>query len=158
MASITPPGQPAHEFQYTPVDLTSQYAPPSVNTSAPQTLYTYNTEQQPTLITRPDGKTIQFSYDTAGRLSSATTPSGVTSYSYSSATGNLDSIAAPGGENISYAYDGRLLTAAAWSGPVSGSVGRTYDNNFRLTGQTVNDTNPIAFTYDNDGLLTKPAV
>ena len=29
LASLTPPGKPAHGFAYTPVDLESEYAPPA---------------------------------------------------------------------------------------------------------------------------------
>ena len=34
-------------------------------------------------------------------------------------------------EVINYSYDGELLTSAASSRPVSGSVGQAYDANFR---------------------------
>ena len=37
---------------------------------------------------------------------------------------------------------------------MAGSVGRTYDNDFRLTTLTVNDQDPVSFGYDNDSLLT----
>ena len=47
-----------------------------------------------------------------------------------------------------------MPTSVTWKGSVKGSVGVTYDNNFRVTGQTVNGGNTISFGYDSDGLLT----
>jgi RHS repeat-associated protein len=77
----------------------------------------------------------------------------VLTYAYHPTTGNLSSIAAPG-STLSYTYDGSLLTQSTWSGTVSGSVGRTYDNNFRITSQSVNGANTVTFGYDTDSLLT----
>jgi len=37
---------------------------------------------------------------------------------------------------------------------VAGNVSRTYDNNFRITSQSVNGANTVNFGYDNDSLLT----
>ncbi len=52
------------------------------------------------------------------------------------------------------AWDGFLPTGETWSGPVSGSLSRTFDNNFRVTGIGVDGQTPTAYTYDADGLLT----
>ena len=41
-----------------------------------------------------------------------------------------------------------------WGGPVAGTVGVSYDRDFRVTSQTVNGGNSVAFGYDTDGLLT----
>ena len=60
----------------TPVDLMSTYTPPDVGAGTNVTTYQYNFDRQPTLINRPDGQTIDFGYDSAGRLSTITTPSG----------------------------------------------------------------------------------
>ena len=51
-------------------------------------------------------------------------------------------------------YDGSLLTQSPWSGPISGSVNWTYDNNYRKTSQRVNGGHTVTFTYDADDLLT----
>ena len=66
MTKLTPPGKPEHEFEYNSVDLTDNYNPPDVGLSNDQTAYGYNLAKQPTLVTRPDGKTIGFTYDTLG--------------------------------------------------------------------------------------------
>ena len=155
VTSITPSGRPAHAFSYTPVDLEQNYTPPDVGFSPRNTQYTYNLDRQLTLVTRPDGQTIQLGYEpTGGRLSTLTLPgSQVTTYAYHATTGNLSTITAPGA-TLSYTYDGSLLKTTTWSGTVGGSVSRDYDNNFRITSQSVNGGNTISFGYDTDSLLT----
>jgi len=154
LASLTPPGRPAHAFAYTPVDLTTQYSPPDVNPGADTTQYTYNFEKQPVLTTRPDGQTIAYGYDSAGRTSTVTIARGTLTYAYDPATGNPASVSAPGGIGLAYGYDGSLLTTETWTGPVAGTVARTYDANFRQSTDLVNGANAIAYGYDADGLLT----
>jgi YD repeat-containing protein len=111
VTSITPPGKPAHTFAYTPVDLEQEYRPPVIGLPSHNTQYTYNLDRQLTLVTRPDGQTLQLGYEPAGgRLSTLTLPgSQVTTYAYSATTGNLSTITAPG-STLSYGYDGSLLT------------------------------------------------
>ncbi len=150
--SITPPGRPAHAFDYTPVNLEALYTPPAIGGPV-TTQYTYNLDRQLTLVTRPDGQTISPGYETGGRLSSLTLPTGPVGYSYDPTRGTLASVTAPG-ETLSYSYDGSLLTSEAWAGAVAGTVSRTYNTDFRITGLSVNGSN-ITFAYDNDGLLTQ---
>src|SRR5205807_1502909 len=40
-----------------------------------------------------------------------------------------------------------------WTGPVAGSVGRTYDDSFRVNGFLVNGADPIDLRYDDDDLV-----
>ncbi|TAN67540.1 MAG: PASTA domain-containing protein, partial [Methylobacter sp.] len=153
LTSLTPPGQASHLFDYTAVDQAKDYTPPSVNTTDPATHYSYNRDKQLELITRPDGQTLDWIYDSAGRLQTLTAPHGDTAYSYDSA-GRLQSLAAPDNVVLSYGYDGSLLTGAALTGPVSGSLSRSYDNDFRVTTLSVNGVDPFTYQYDKDSLLT----
>ncbi|MBL8253480.1 MAG: RHS repeat protein, partial [Candidatus Competibacter sp.] len=153
LTSLTPPGRSAHVFAYTPVDLTQQYTPPAVDAGNPSTVYAYNADQQLTQVSRPDGQTVSFASDGAGRLNTLTTPSGAYDYSYNAA-GKLAGIAAPDG-GLAYSYSGALLTQTAWTGAVAGAVGFAYDNDFRLTSVSVNGANPVAYQYDPDSLLTR---
>jgi|GEM_PF-957188 len=153
LISVTPPGRPAHTFAYTPVDLVATYTPPAVPGTGP-TQYAYNLDRQLTTITRPDNLTLNFAYDTAGRLSTLTVPTGQYSYTYHATTGHLTSITAPGGGTLTYTYDGALRISTAWGGTITGNVSRTFDNNFRITSQSINGGNTISFTYDNDSRLT----
>ena len=151
--SITPPGRPAHEFEYTAVDLMQEYDPPYVSPAVDTTHYTYNLDRQIDLISRPDGQTIDYTYDTAGRLDTITMPRGVVDYAYDPATGNLFTITDPDGGMITYGHDGSLFTDTAWTGEVSGSIHRVYDDDFRIDSRTVNGAHLVSFVYDNDGLV-----
>jgi RHS repeat-associated protein len=160
VTSISPPNRASHLFSYTVVDLEEQYTPPDVGAVTNSTVYSYNLDKLLTLITRPDGQTLKFDYDMAGgckcvRLSKLTLPTGSLSYAYDSTTGKLGSITTPDGDSLTYTYTGTLLANATWAGSVTGSVGRTYDNDFRLVSLTVNGADPVSFQYDADSLLTK---
>jgi RHS repeat-associated protein len=151
--SITLPSTELHQFSYTPVDLTSSYTPPSLGSSSPSTQYTYDVDRELTMVTRPDSATIAYGYDAAGRLVTTTYPQGTLTFAYNATTGQLVSRTAASGEGLQYAYDGFLRTGVTWSGPVVGTLTLSFDNNFRMTSQTVNGT-ALSFTYDADGLLT----
>lgn len=154
VSAISPPGRPAHSFQYTPVNLESEYAPPDTGLPERRTRFTYNLDKQLVRIVRPDGKTVSLDYDPGGRLATLTAPRGATQFVYDPMTGNLASIAAPDGGALAFAYDGPLLLTSSWTGAVAGSVGRTYDNDFRVVSRSVNGAHAVNFTYDKDSLLT----
>jgi len=155
MTSLTPPGRPAHTFNYTPVDLASRYTAPAVTGGGTnQTTTAYDADQAPTTLTRPDGVAVAVAYDTAGRVTTTTFSRGNVTATYDATTGNVSGLSAPDGIGLAYSYDGSLLTGTTWSGPVAGSVSRTFDADFRVASQSVNGANPVAFTYDADSLLT----
>ncbi|WP_434113447.1 PKD domain-containing protein [Methylocaldum sp. GT1TLB] len=154
LTSLLPPGQPAHLFDYTPLDLTEHYTPPTVEATDPATRYQYNLDKQLTRITRPGGETVTFAYDAGGRLQTVTAPQGETTYAYAyDAAGRLQNLTAPGSLGLNYAYDGALLTQTAWTGSIAGTVGYAYDTDFRVKTVSVNGS-PISFGYDADSLLT----
>ncbi len=151
---VTPPAKPEHEFSYTPVDLEAQYLPPMVpGTGATTSMY--NLDRQLEQIDRPDTQDVTLHYDPVkGRLTSQDTAQGQYLYTYHPTSGQLQTVTAPGGEVLTYSYDGSLLTETEWTGPVAGSVSRTYDTNFRVASQSINGGQTIMFGYDNDSLLT----
>jgi RHS repeat-associated protein len=153
VTSVTPPGRPSHSFDYTPVDLEKSYTPPSLG-FLDSSQMSYNLDQQVSLVSRPAGDTIVPTYDSAGRLSSLATSAGTSSYAYDATTGKLAQIVASDMGKISYAYDGALLTGTTWSGSVSGSIHRSYDNFFRVASESVSGGQAVSFEYDADGLLT----
>jgi len=152
--SITPPGRPKHQFLYSTIDLAENYTPPVVSGGG-QTTYLYNAAKQIKTITRPDAQVINYDYDLAGRLSTFTTPRGTTTYSYIPITGNLGSITAPDGGTLAYTYDGSLPLSETWDGTIKGKVSQTYNNDFRIISQSVNNGLTVNFVYDDDGLLTQ---
>jgi RHS repeat-associated protein len=151
VTSVTPPGRPAHSFTFTPVNLQSSYTPPAPPMTV--TSYRYNTQRQLTEALRPDGTTIGLRYDTGGRLTEISTPEGTYKYTYGSGT-NLASASSPDGNGIAYTFDGSLLTGMTWTGVVTGSLVRTYDNLFRVASDTLNGSS-VPYSYDSDNLLTR---
>jgi YD repeat-containing protein len=75
---------------------------------ATPTNYEYNLDRQLTRILRPDGDTVRFTYDTAGRPQGVIHQEGSLVYGYSG-VGNLAAVLAPA-ESLSFDYDGSLLT------------------------------------------------
>jgi RHS repeat-associated protein len=157
LASLTPPGRPAHVFNYKGVDQEELYTPPTVaGIATPQTVYTYNLDRQLTGVTRPDGQQITMNYGpTTGLLDGMTIPSGSYGYSYDVGSAQLTGITAPGNSTLSYGYDGFLLESTTLGGDVNGSVDRTYDNDFRIGSRSVNGASIVVFGYDEDSLLTQ---
>ena len=47
------------------------------------------------------------------------------------------------------------MNQMAWTGPVNGTVDMTYDSHYRVTQETVNGSQLIAFHYSTDHLLTQ---
>ncbi|HLB36951.1 MAG TPA: RHS repeat-associated core domain-containing protein [Gemmatimonadales bacterium] len=150
---VTPQGRPGHGFTYTPVDLTASYNPPAVAEGTTPTGYEYNLDRQLTRILRPDGDTVRFTYDSAGRPQAAIHRDGSLGYTYTG-VGNLATVVAPA-ETLAFSYDGSLLTAVTWSGAISGDMTAVYDNDFRVSELAVNGSPLATFGYDGDGLLTQ---
>jgi RHS repeat-associated protein len=155
VTSITPPGRPSHAFAYSAIDLEESYLPPELGEGLNLTHSTYNLDHQPVEMARPDGTTITLGYDQAGRPSTLILPRGQVAFGYHPTTGNLTTITDPDGKTLSYNYDGSLLTRETWAGTISGNIQYTYDDNFRLTSQSVNGDSSLTFQYDEDSLLTQ---
>ncbi len=159
LTSLSPPGQPAHVFSYTSVDLLSEYLPPDIGAGDTPTRYAYGPDRELTRVTRPDGLTLELNYDNGGscrcgKLTSIVQPRGTNDFQYDSVTGNLTNVTAPDGIRLGYAYDGEFLTNVMYTGLVSGSINYRYDSDFRLRSVGVNGANFIDYQYDADNLLT----
>jgi RHS repeat-associated protein len=154
VTSLVPPGQPAHLFDYTPLNQEENYAPPDVGDDDPATRYAYNLDRQLTRITRPDGQTVDLTYTASGKLDTIRTPHGEYRYTYNPTTGQRSAVTAPDGSTLTDSYDGFLLSGSTWSGAVVGSVTRQFNPDFQVTALAVNDQS-VLFSYDLDGLLTQ---
>jgi YD repeat-containing protein len=146
VTSIVPPGRPAHGFSYSATNLLQLYIPPQPEPplTDPRTVYSYYLDGQLARITRPDAQAINMTYDPeTGQLLAQALPTGQIYYRYDVVTGNLSEVDAPS-ETLAYTYDGSLPTSESWIGAVTGSVSRTYDNNFRITSQSVNGGSTVA--------------
>jgi RHS repeat-associated protein len=154
LVTLTPPGRPAHTLGYTPGDRLASDTPPDVGTGSTRTEYAYGADGELSRITRPDGQTVDIGYDAAGRPDTVTSATGQTRFQYAT-SGLVASVTAPDGVTLAYAYDGALITGETLAGPVSGTVLRTYDGDFRLASETVNGTGFVTFGYDADGLTVQ---
>ncbi len=153
LVSLTPPGRPAHSFHYTKVDQQSEYSPPDLGAGDARTTFVHDIDRQVTQILRPDGHSVGVTYDKGGRPTGVTTQRGTTAITYRTGTRDPITVTTPEGNRLSYGYDGYLLTSATWSGEVNGSVQWAYDSDFRPREERVNGSQPMAFSYDGDGLL-----
>src|SRR2546426_3600556 len=156
LTSLTPPGRFAHFFAYSPVDLESDYTPPAVDSSGTGHVgRTYNLDRQLTRSASDGLPAVIPNYDSLkGRLQSIAFSAGTLSYAYNATTGQVSSITSPGGTQLSYTYDGALLKTMTWSGgPVTGTVTRTFDANFRVATETAGGQK-VSYGYDTDSLLT----
>lgn len=156
--SVTPPSRPPHGFTFDPVDLLQDYKPPPLDQTpnAWNTTDEYNADHDLKKIKLPDGREVTFNYDDAQthRLDGVLLPGRTTTLSYNPNTGNLDSITAqPGNEKIAFGFDGSLPTSETYTGSISASASRTYNNDLRLASSSVNHAQTVNYGYDVDGIL-----
>ena len=162
---LRPPGRLPHGFSYTETNDLRSYMPPHPpGDLSYYTYYEYNLDGQLTHEYLPGDIDISKVYGaTNGRVESKSISYGGSQpdpldYSYyttpQAMVGKLAALSRPY-ETLEFTYDGPLTTGMTWSGIVDGSVKFTYDNNFRVVSEIINDTHTITFQYDRDGLLTK---
>jgi YD repeat-containing protein len=175
LKSLMPPGRGDHRFSFTPVGLTESYVPPSAaggGTGVP-TVYEYDLERRLKELRRADGTLIRIVRDVdTGRTTSVeggtwqpadpTEPHVTWSHAleYQPVTGLLTKVTRTdtlGARELAFSYDGAVLNRESWNGGatgVSGTVGRTYDDHFRVNKLDVNGVGVVEYDYDRDGLLT----
>lgn len=152
LTGVTPPSRPKHAFRFDAADRPDRYTPPPAGTGAVETTYAYNTDHQPTKVTRANGDVIDLGYDTAGRASTVTMPGRSVTLGYDSA-GRVGSSELTGGERVVFGYDGSFPMSETFTGPVAGSISRTFDSHGRVATSSLNGS-PITLSYDADSLLT----
>jgi YD repeat-containing protein len=118
------------------------------------TSWIFDVDRKMDSFTKPGGVSISYGYDGTGRRTSVTFPGGAITRGYSPTTGKLTSVTGPAGMTLTYGYDGNLLTDMTWSGSIAGTVHRVFNNDLRVSSETVNGAGAVSFGYDNDGLLT----
>jgi RHS repeat-associated protein len=154
VVSFTPPGRPAHTLAYSAVDILTGYtAPAAPGVSNRTTTWTYDTDRRLVGTTRPDGSYVTNIHDGTGHTRAQVIAEGA--YLFDWHTNGLPSrIAAPGGVVLTNAYDGSLITRTEWTGPVTGSIDFTYNEDFRIRSLSVNGGYTVDYVYDPDGLVT----
>ncbi len=76
-------------------------------------------------------------------------------FKYDPSTGHLKHIISPDQDTLTYSFDGSLPLSVEWSGQVKGQVDVSYNNDFNVVSQSVNNSHTVNYAYDNDGLLTQ---
>ncbi|HET6508977.1 MAG TPA: DNRLRE domain-containing protein [Baekduia sp.] len=155
LASITPPGRPVHVFTSTALDQPKSYTAPDVGDGATPVTYHYDADRLLTSLDRADGTSLQYDYNAHGSLASIASGGDEVHYHYNSTTGQVTSIDGSDGEDLSFGYDGGLATSDTLSGAVSGTVTRTFNDDFRVSRVQVADGATVDYAYDDDGLLTQ---
>lgn len=164
LLSVTPPSKPAHSFLRNLWGSITQFLPPDLSSiTTEETTYAYNNDKQVSLITRPDGKTLTFTYNsTTGLLSTLALSGGGGSYSYSYDQGRVSTIQSPDGNRVIATYTAALpLSRVFYKASTGGSFYTISDainsENYPTT-QTlaVSGGTSVGITsgYDNDRLLT----
>ncbi len=129
--------------------------PPAVPGAADATTFGYDLDKAVTRISQPGGRQIDLAYDAAGRVATVTFPTGVITTGYDATTGHVTSISGPTGVDLGYSYDGARLTGTTFSGAVNHAIAWSHDGSFRLTSETIDGGNAVAYAYDNDDLVTQ---
>ncbi|WP_377474157.1 MAG: RHS repeat-associated core domain-containing protein [Microcoleus anatoxicus] len=121
---------------------------------------TYDSEQQLTNSTLPSGRTVQGIYNQSGDLERATYPEATVDVTYEKESKRVTKLVrtpADGDtpQEMTFTYDGGLVTEMAWNGVANGTYRYRYDNNFSLVGMQLDDEPEIEMKRDADGLLTQ---
>ena len=149
MTVLTTPVPADHGFSYNKVNLNTEYIPPLSGSYS----FSFDADRRQTIMTFPSGETLITVYETGvNRIEHIMTPDGPIEFDY--ICGSKVGAVTKGGEAISYTYDANLVTGENLAGTINQSLAYTYDHDFNLENFTYAGGS-AAYTYDNDGLLTK---
>jgi RHS repeat-associated protein len=154
---ITMPSGAVHGLGYTVINQAKNYTPPA----NPAYAWNYNLDQDWTGALLPGGRRIDAGYDGGGRSTALVYPEAAIGYHYDDATNRIKRIVRTEGsvalQNLSFTYDGALVTGESFVGVANGNFTFTYDNNFFLTQMQLasgSDSVITPLTRDPDGLVT----
>ena len=164
ITGITPPGRPQHGFTFNSFELMSTYSPPSIGIGVSKnTTYAYNNDKQLTGVTRPDGSSISYAYNsTTGELDTVTTPAGDYQLGYSAAPARqLIAKRSPDLIKSTFGYHGNLLAADSQRRPsdnfLFGQTVFAFDTQNRVSSRTVQGNSgpsTVNYGYNADDALT----
>ncbi|MGM0557012.1 MAG: RHS repeat-associated core domain-containing protein [Myxococcota bacterium] len=156
IAAITPPGRQAHTFEYDLAHRPTREQPPDVGANTAAATFEYDVDGLPTRITRADGTVVDMTWSSDSyELEQVETGRTTTTFDYDDTSGQLAQVTRTdddGQAQLSFEYAGMLPAMASWSGPVSASVERNYDDYLRVSQTTVNGAHAVDVSYTPDGL------
>jgi RHS repeat-associated protein len=151
---VTMPDGQTHRRNYNASGKDASYTPPG---SADSLAWSYDDDGAWIETNLFNSDILAASYDEGGRPSGRDYPDVTVAFGYGDSTNRIRSIQRDPGsgsaQNIALNYDAELVTSATWSGASNGTFNYSYDNRTLLSGIT--GTANIAYTRDNDGLVTK---
>ncbi len=151
LTASTAPSGAKTSWAYSALGAVTKWTPPLASGQVAETA-SYNADTAPTDVGHLDASKSTVTYDSAGRVKDWTSPWATTSVGWDTA-GRLSSLTR-GSQRLDYAWNGPLLLSETSTGDTPGSVAWAYDSaTMRLTSQSVSAV-PVAFGYDDDGLLT----
>ena len=127
--------------------------------------WSYDQDRRPIQKTLPGGRDIVSTFDTGSRPTGLSYAEAAVTYAYGA--GDLTErvgriiktpVGGTGSQELAFTYDGELVEGLEWTGLAQGQYSYTYDQNFLLSGLNFisgSDSASIAFTYDNDGLISQ---
>jgi RHS repeat-associated protein len=147
LSALTTPGGGVYSFAWTADALLDSTILPGGD----KIDLSYNKDRQITQRSTPGGA-VERSYDSSGRTAAISLGTGAMDAAYDS--NGYASTLSLSGETVSMEWVGNMLARQTWSGDVNGSVSSVTDSFLRRTSLSVNDADPVAFIYDDDGLLS----
>ncbi|MBK6813699.1 MAG: hypothetical protein IPG81_33410 [Sandaracinaceae bacterium] len=161
--SVSPPGQPAHGFEYSIIGQATEYRPPGVaevpdpaDCPAGATCTVYDIERRIDQVVQADGQLLDLTYNQAtGQLTSVSVPDdGTYTFSYDPTSGNLNTVTGPPGTvSVQTLWQSDLPIASISMGLVAGRVDVTYNNHLEPELLEVTGGHGVRYTYDRDGLV-----
>jgi len=149
LTALTEPDDGAqHVLTYTLDDQLGLYRSPL----AAEERFAYDMDGRLVRREFPSMDALEWLYDDEGQLVTVRTPEGDHTFGYSDATGLLTRTLSRDGQQVTYAYDGNLLTEASWHGLVTDTVSYAYDDDLRVSQMDYAGTR-LPMSYDGDGLL-----
>ncbi|MHB1012925.1 MAG: RHS repeat domain-containing protein [Desulfobacteria bacterium] len=154
LTQITMPSGAVHGLGYNRINLDNAYLPPN----NPAYATSYNRDRQWVRTALPSGRAIDGVYDLGGRMLGMSYPEADVSFAYADNTDRVSQVTRAGhdgsSQRLSFTYDGSLPTGVTFAGVANGQYRFFYDNNFFVTGYSL-DGGPVQMLVrDADGLLT----
>jgi len=156
LTQLTMPSGAVHRFERDAVDRELGYVAPG----GERLMKSYDRDHRLTTVTLPDGRAISLRYQDSGVLAHEQYAEAEREFSYEPASQRLTGLTrvpVGGGpsQQLTYAWDGFLLTEIAWSGESTGRYRYRYDDSFLLAGVTLDGGHETALGRDADRRLTE---
>lgn len=145
-----------HRFEYAPGGSLTRYVAATVeDLSGSDWGFAYNEFDDPAAFDLGGStEAVSFEYDAAARVASVDLAGDTATFGYESVGGRL-STAATLDVTLTHTYNGALPSRVTYSGFTTGTIDWLYDDNARLSSETVTGTTAVGYQYDADGLLSQ---